>query len=190
MRHRGRASSEAGCARHSLRGAAGRLRCRRSSEPSAHPWRLSTPLGAILPASLEAVPAITISRGTGSPARNLHRRHLVMNTVATRTARWTPINVAAVVLGFAAWWPLGIAAIAYVLWGGSIDELIRNGFSQLKGVTFPQRSSGNAAFDAYRAATLERLSREQAEFNAFVRRLREARDQEEFDRFMKERKDI
>jgi Protein of unknown function (DUF2852) len=113
-----------------------------------------------------------------------------MNTVATRTARWTPINVVTVVLGFAAWWPLGIAAIAYVLWGGSIDDLLRTGFSQLKGVTFPQRSSGNAAFDAYRAATLERLAREQAEFNAFVRRLREARDQEEFDRFMKERKDI
>jgi Protein of unknown function (DUF2852) len=111
-----------------------------------------------------------------------------MNTVATRTARWTPINVATVVLGFAAWWPLGIAAIAYVLWGGSIDELLKNGFSQLKGVSFPQRSSGNAAFDAYRAETLERLAREQAEFAAFVRRLREARDREEFDRFMKERK--
>ena len=113
-----------------------------------------------------------------------------MNTVATRNARWTPINVASAVLGFAVWWPLGIAAIAYVLWGGSIDELLRNGFSQLKGVTFPQRSSGNAAFDAYRSATLERLAQEQAEFNAFVRRLREARDQEEFDRFMKERKDV
>jgi hypothetical protein len=113
-----------------------------------------------------------------------------MNTVATRNARWTPINVASAVLGFAVWWPLGIAAIAYVLWGGSIDDLLRTGFSQLKGVTFPQRSSGNAAFDAYRSATLERLAQEQAEFNAFVRRLREARDQEEFDRFMKERKDV
>ena len=80
-----------------------------------------------------------------------------MNTVATRTARWTPINVATVVLGFAAWWPLGIAAIAYILLGGSIDELLKNGFSQLKGISFPQRSSGNAAFDAYRAETLERL---------------------------------
>ena len=82
-----------------------------------------------------------------------------MNTVATRTARWTPINVATVVLGFAAWWPLGIAAIAYILLGGSIDELLKNGFSQLKGISFPQRSSGNAAFDAYRAETLERLAR-------------------------------
>jgi len=110
-----------------------------------------------------------------------------MNIVATRTARWTPVNVATVVLGFVAWWPLGIAAIAYVLWGGSVDELLKNGFSQLKGVGFPQRSSGNAAFDAYRAETLERLTREQAEFTAFVRRLREARDREEFDRFMMER---
>ena len=38
-----------------------------------------------------------------------------MNTVATRAQRWTPINIASVVLGFAVWWPVGIAAIAYVL---------------------------------------------------------------------------
>ena len=113
-----------------------------------------------------------------------------MNTVATRVARWTPISIAAVVLGFATWWPLGLAAIAYILWGGSVDELLKSGVSQIRGVSIPRRSTGNAAFDAYRAETLDRLEREQAEFNAHVQRLRAARDQEEFDRFMNERSGI
>ena len=60
-----------------------------------------------------------------------------MNTVATRNARWTPINVASAVLGFAVWWPLGIAAIAYVLWGGSIDDAAQERFLTAQGCHIP-----------------------------------------------------
>ena len=51
------------------------------------------------------------------------------------------------------------------------------------------RSSGNSAFDAYRAETLKRLEDEQQEFNAFLTRLREARDRAEFEQFMSDRRD-
>lgn len=48
-------------------------------------------------------------------------------------------------------------------------------------------SSGNTAFDAYKAETLRRLEEEQQAFEAFLKRLREAKDKQEFDQFMEDR---
>ena len=50
------------------------------------------------------------------------------------------------------------------------------------------RSSGNRAFDDYRAETLRRLEDEQREFKEFLERLRFAKDRSEFDQFMGERR--
>ena len=50
------------------------------------------------------------------------------------------------------------------------------------------RSSGNRAFDDYRAETLRRLEEEQREFREFLERLRFAKDKTEFDAFMAERR--
>ena len=115
-----------------------------------------------------------------------------MTTIARRKGRWTPLGVAAVVLGFMAWWPLGLAVVAYIMWGGSIDDLAQKGIDELKSAfksgTVSQGSTGNAAFDAYREETLRRLEEERAEFDAFVVKLREARDREEFEHFMADRK--
>lgn len=47
--------------------------------------------------------------------------------------------------------------------------------------------TGNRAFDAYKEETLRRLEREQTEFEAFLERLREAKDKAEFDQFMDDR---
>lgn len=47
--------------------------------------------------------------------------------------------------------------------------------------------TGNTAFDAYKSETLRRLEQEQTEFEAFLERLREAKDQAEFDQFMDDR---
>ena len=54
--------------------------------------------------------------------------------------------------------------------------------------------SGNSAFDDYREREMRRLDEERRkleeerqEFEAFVQNLRRARDQEEFDRFMRDR---
>ena len=49
-------------------------------------------------------------------------------------------------------------------------------------------SSGNKAFDDYRAETLRRLEDEQREFQEFLGRLREAKDKAEFDQFMADRR--
>ncbi len=49
-------------------------------------------------------------------------------------------------------------------------------------------SSGNRAFDEYREETLRRLEEEQREFREFLDRLRKAKDKQEFDQFMAERR--
>jgi len=49
-------------------------------------------------------------------------------------------------------------------------------------------SSGNHAFDEYRAETLRRLEDEQKEFASFLERLRFAKDKAEFDQFIAERR--
>ena len=111
-----------------------------------------------------------------------------MTTIAQRSSRWTPLGVAALILGFLVWWPLGFAVLAYILWGGSVDQLLKETIDQFKSKSSSARGSGNAAFDDYRASTLKRLEEEQAEFADYVEKLRMARDQEEFERFMSERR--
>ena len=49
-------------------------------------------------------------------------------------------------------------------------------------------TTGNRAFDEYRAETLRRLEEEQREFMEFLDRLRHAKDKAEFDEFMAQRR--
>jgi hypothetical protein len=49
-------------------------------------------------------------------------------------------------------------------------------------------TSGNAAFDEYRAETLRRLEDEEREFRDFLARLRVAKDKQEFDEFLNQRR--
>jgi Protein of unknown function (DUF2852) len=61
-------------------------------------------------------------------------------------------------------------------------------YSSRAGGWFAAGSSGNHAFDDYRAETLRRLEDEQREFKDFLDRLRVAKDRAEFDQFMTDRR--
>jgi len=50
----------------------------------------------------------------------------------------------------------------------------------------PPLTSGNLAFEEYRAEMLGRLEQEKREFREFLERARMARDKNEFDQFMAE----
>lgn len=94
--------------------------------------------------------------------------------------------IAAMVLGFIFFWPVGLAFLAYMIW----SKRMFNGKSCSSRRTrqhVSTRSTGNKAFDAYKADTLARLEEEQTNFEAFLERLREAKDKAEFDQFMDER---
>src|SRR6185312_10000848 len=112
---------------------------------------------------------------------------------------WTPLTILLMVIGFWLFWPLGLAMLAYIIWGERIPE-VRRHFGEMKrdwSGCGPQNGfsrSGNAAFDDYRERELRRLDEERRkleeerrEFEEFVANLRRARDQEEFDRFMRDR---
>jgi len=140
------------------------------------------------------------------------------------------------ILGFIAWWPLGLLVLAFIIgtgrmayamgcwnhrcndfgwhdansrwqskmewmqdrWQSKIERLqgkmdrMRSRMERTRGGGGDwwgqPRSSGNRAFDDYREQTLRRLEEEQREFKEFLERLRFAKDREEFDQFMTERR--
>lgn len=95
--------------------------------------------------------------------------------------------IAAMVLGFIFFWPIGLALLFYMIWSkkGMFGKSCRKAKSHRR--MHMMHSSGNTAFDAYRDETIARLEEEQANFEAFLERLREAKDKSEFDQFMDER---
>ena len=120
-----------------------------------------------------------------------------------------PLFVAGAIVGFILWWPLGITLLLLAIWNRRLGRLLF-GMEPGSGRRFrcggwgggqggpwgrwggpgqsARASSGNQAFDDYRAATLRRLEEEQAEFTSFLDRLRFAKDKAEFDQFMTERR--
>ncbi|MBN8873533.1 MAG: DUF2852 domain-containing protein [Rhodospirillales bacterium] len=123
-----------------------------------------------------------------------------------------PAAIAFTVLGFIFWWPVGLALLIYMVASGRFGCGRRRGWQmseqsggwQGPSWTPPWKaawngwcsggggnaapSSGNRAFDEYRAETLRRLEEEQKEFGAFLDRLRVAKDKAEFDQFMADRR--
>jgi hypothetical protein len=117
---------------------------------------------------------------------------------------WTPATIALMVIGFMVFWPLGLAMLAYIIWGDRLDAFksdvnrATDGFfSSCRKASYRAGAprTGNVAFDDWREAELKRLDEERArleamrdEFEDYARELRRAKDQEEFDRFMKSRR--
>lgn len=120
-----------------------------------------------------------------------------------------PAWIALIVLGFWAFWPLGLAILAFTIWSGRMGcgyhhggydrwqhkmERMQRKMDWMRakmggGASWSHYpSSGNRAFDEYRAETLRRLEDEQREFRDFLDRLRMAKDKAEFDQFMAERR--
>jgi len=124
--------------------------------------------------------------------------------------RWSAWEIGAMVAGFVVFWPLGLIALFLKwkngeMWKGSADTAAPwasfkapdlsgwNWKGQASSYGFA--GSGNAAFDTYKREQLKRLDEErrrlddeQKAFRNFVERLRRAKDQDEFDHFMNERR--
>jgi hypothetical protein len=112
--------------------------------------------------------------------------------------------IALTILGFISWWPIGLALFFFILGSGRMGCGMHRRHGGGRGdwqhwsgpwarcrreETAEQApTSGNRAFDEYRAETLRRLEEEQREFAAFLDRLRFAKDKAEFDDFMASRR--
>jgi hypothetical protein len=131
--------------------------------------------------------------------------------------KWAGIEIATVIGGFVLFWPAGLLALGVKLvkgeiWPGSRDNVMPwtaarswydskgDGTMHFGTSSWSKRSwqhsgsSGNAAFDAYKKEQLDRLEaerrkldEEQKAFAEHLTKLREAKDKDEFDRFMAER---
>lgn len=106
-----------------------------------------------------------------------------------------PAWLALMVVAFILFWPVGLAILAYLIWSGRMGCWKRGSMSEMGrargrwyGPCGGGRSSGNGAFDEYKAETLRRLEDEQKEFMDFLERLRQAKDRAEFEQFMNERR--
>ena len=103
--------------------------------------------------------------------------------------------ITAMVGSYIVFWPVGLALTAYMVMNDKFSGtgIKRNKVHAWGGCGHKKRSrkmnayTGNAAFDAYKDQTLRRLEEEQANFEEFLERLREAKDKAEFDQFMEER---
>lgn len=129
----------------------------------------------------------------------------------TGKAAWITVMI----IGFVLFWPIGLGILCYLICTGRMGEWKyanysfahagagngsgengtrhkrhrrRNGRKRGCGPR-RQRTSGNSAFDTYREEVLRRLEDEQTEFEDYLERLRQAKDKEEFETFMAERKD-
>jgi hypothetical protein len=124
-----------------------------------------------------------------------------------------PAWIALMVIGFIVFWPIGLAILAYIIWSGRMGCSSRYGsmhdwrdramtrwerkrerwerhmqrWGDRRGSSH-FRHTGNRAFDEYRDEALRRLEEEANEFREFLERLRMAKDRQEFDEFMNERR--
>nr|WP_202130640.1 DUF2852 domain-containing protein [Methylobacterium sp. 2A] len=121
------------------------------------------------------------------------------------------MEIGAIVVGFIYWWPVGLALLAWKFAGypafAEMRDTARRTLSDIEGARPVSRfarafeaasrrdSSGNAAFDAYRRAELDRLEaqrraleEEGRAFAAFLEELKRAKDREQFDAFMAKRR--
>jgi Protein of unknown function (DUF2852) len=132
-------------------------------------------------------------------------------------SRWTAFEIIAMILGFVVFWPIGLAILGYKIWqrrygGPDLQTLATNkwqdartmmnsssswgcGGAMRRANRFYASTTGNAAFDEWRTAELARLDEErsklddaQREFAEYVDAIRRAKDREEFERFMAERR--
>jgi hypothetical protein len=112
----------------------------------------------------------------------------------SRTEAWLDARgkgawIAAMVIGFIFFWPVGLALLAYMIWSKRMFSGRRTAMTSCNARRAMRagRTTGNAAFDAYKSDMLRRLEDEQTAFEEFLQRLREAKDKAEFDQFMDER---
>jgi len=126
---------------------------------------------------------------------------------------WSGLEILAFVLGLIVFWPIGLAVLGYKLWqkkmgGPDLQTVAASGWSYARNTMasgpasnpkpwaygFRPATSGNSAFDNWKAAEMQRLEEERRkledahrEFAEFVENVRKAKDREEFERFMSER---
>jgi len=118
-----------------------------------------------------------------------------------------PAWIALMIVSFILFWPAGFLVLGYLIgsgrmgcwthhrgerWQARMERMQQRMQERAAAWCGPswqantRASSGNWAFDDYRAETLRRLEEEQRQFTEYLERLRRAKDKAEFDQWMAE----
>ncbi len=143
----------------------------------------------------------------GYPSRRERRWRDDADREPRDLGRWSPwtapkaVLITAMVLGFIFVFPVGFLILGFMIGAGRLGRRWARRYGMDPATSpepgraweafscGPRRSpSGNAAFDEYRVETLRRLEEEQKDFAAYLERLRFARDRQEFEQFMTDRR--
>jgi hypothetical protein len=123
-------------------------------------------------------------------------RHSLRRAEGWLDARGTWAWITLLVLSFIFVWPVGLALLAYMIWG---KQMFARSCGSRRALSHDHdrawgrhahragQATGNRAFDSYKAEALRRLEEEQDAFEAFLQRLRTSKDKSEFDAFMEDR---
>lgn len=113
---------------------------------------------------------------------------------------WSGINIAAMVIGFVLFWPIGLFLLYWILTGRNVRTIpraFRSQFSRLTGFCDPDHYAGysdyesNVVFNEYQQTQFDRINEIKDEIRERSRRFNEYRtnakrraDEEEFNNFM------
>ncbi len=113
-------------------------------------------------------------------------------------ANWSGLNIAAMVVGFVVFWPIGLLILYWIIKGRSVKELpnsIREQCSRMGGSRHGNNggSSDNVVFNEFQQTQYDRIREIKDEIKERSRRFTEFRanakrraDEKEFNRFMDE----
>jgi hypothetical protein len=131
----------------------------------------------------------TISTDIRPPHEVSHRPHLAMQILGLLA--FTGFAIVATVMAFVMFWLAGVILTLAFVWFGFRPLLGGRQRPRAEAAVGPvidaEVRPGNASFAAYRQDVLRRLEDEQASFDGFLARLRDAKDASEFDSFMEDR---
>ncbi len=105
---------------------------------------------------------------------------------------WSGLNIAAMVVGFVLFWPVGLVILYWTMTGRNVKDLPDAVREKISGYSSKrQQSSSNLVFDDFQQTQYDRIREIKAEIKERSRRFEEFRtdakrkaDQEEFNRFM------
>jgi hypothetical protein len=146
----------------------------------------------------KAMPMTTASPSAAQAAAFGGRPNILRRAEAWLDSHGRKAWIAAMVLGFVFFWPVGLFFVFYITatkrW--SSDKMFgcasrrhhhHARHAERYAAWRAVQPSGNSAFDSYKSEMLKRLETEQTAFEGFLQRLREAKDKSEFDAFMEDR---
>ena len=136
---------------------------------------------------------MTSSSSTMSDGDTQHRKRGCCGSGAK--ANWSGVNIAAMVIGFVVWWPIGLFLLFWNMTGHDVLNLpadLTEKWQQIKGIqTTKTESTDNEVFNDYQQTQHDRIREIKEEIKSRARRFTEFRsdakrraDEEEFRQFM------